>query len=87
MAIEQQLDSIIKLLQQIAGAGDITTQVAETFSGTEMPAATTDFDTIKKQLVGMPKDMANTWYNQCFAMGKSDAQKNALTKIFKDALA
>ena len=66
----------------------VVQQVVEAFEGrVELPAATTQFEDIKKSLIGMSKVDADTWYHQCLAMGKSEKQKSAITKIFKDHLA
>ena len=61
-------------------------QVVKTFAGTELPEATTKFEVIIELLKTMDKDSANTWYHQCHALGVSDKQKAAITKIFKKHL-
>ena len=100
--IEQDIKTIISLLEAIAGKSapmeqgymnpvpdgpvpPVVQQVAEAFQA-ELPPATTDFDTLKKHLAGMPKHMADTWYNQCIAKASSEKQQFAITKIFKSFL-
>jgi len=85
MGIEQDIKTIITLLESIAGK-KAAAQIETAFSGAGIPAATTDFATIKSTIPSLSKDQINQWSVMCIEKAVSDKQKGAIAKIFKTAL-
>ena len=88
--IEQDLKTIISLLEVLVGQ-KATGKIQTEFEGSpvdtvSVPDGTTDFLKIKETLPGLSKDQRTTWYSMCVEKSKSDKQKAAIAKIFKEYL-